>query len=75
VETINTAPSKAAAGRLSGKSLICRPLMRMYVIAKITLATSSLLPVIHSAAIVDGASLFNGIAAFYFESWTLSVGR
>jgi len=28
VETINTAPSRAAAGRFNGKILSCRPLMR-----------------------------------------------
>src|SRR2546430_9838480 len=40
-ETSNTAPREAAAARFNGRILSCRPLMRMYVIPKIALATSS----------------------------------
>jgi hypothetical protein len=40
--TIITAPSKAAAGRFSGKTFSCRPLMSKYVTQKIPTASSSL---------------------------------
>jgi hypothetical protein len=42
VQTINTAPSKAAAGRFNGRIFSCRPLISTYVIAKMTVATTSL---------------------------------